>query len=166
MDADQKKTALRSIPYGLYVLTADDGEQKVASTINWVTQTSFVPPLVVAGVKKDSSTFTVATKAGAFALNVLGKEQGKAAYAFFKPAVDADGALSGEPYVRGETGAPLLTSCPSSIECKVVEVVDRGDHAIVVGEVVAVSVRKAPEGRADAGTLRLEDLGEKVFYGG
>ena len=50
MDADAKKTALRMIPYGLYVLTAagKDG-RKSAATVNWVTQASFAPPLVAVG---------------------------------------------------------------------------------------------------------------------
>ena len=44
MDANEKKTALRMIPYGLYVLTAEDkGGRVAASTINWVTQASFEP---------------------------------------------------------------------------------------------------------------------------
>jgi flavin reductase (DIM6/NTAB) family NADH-FMN oxidoreductase RutF len=30
MDADAKKTALRMIPYGIYVLTADDGKGNVS----------------------------------------------------------------------------------------------------------------------------------------
>jgi flavin reductase (DIM6/NTAB) family NADH-FMN oxidoreductase RutF len=37
MDADAKKTVLRMIPYGLYVLTAKSGEQIAAATVNWVT---------------------------------------------------------------------------------------------------------------------------------
>ena len=55
MDADAKKTALRMIPYGIYVLTSEGKDGKVAaSTVNWVTQTAFQPPLVVVGVKADS----------------------------------------------------------------------------------------------------------------
>jgi flavin reductase (DIM6/NTAB) family NADH-FMN oxidoreductase RutF len=45
MNEDAKKTALRMIPYGIYVLTGDDGEGNVAAaTVNWVTQTAFAPP--------------------------------------------------------------------------------------------------------------------------
>ena len=47
MNQDAKKTALRMIPYGIYVLTADDGKGNVAAaTVNWVTQTAFAPPLI------------------------------------------------------------------------------------------------------------------------
>ena len=60
MDADAKKTTLRMIPYGIYVLTADDGKGNIgAATVNWVTQASFAPPLVVVGVKADSGAHTV-----------------------------------------------------------------------------------------------------------
>ena len=60
MDADAKKTALRMIPYGLYVLTAEGKDGKVAaSTVNWVTQTAFQPPLVVVGVKADSGAHAI-----------------------------------------------------------------------------------------------------------
>ncbi|MEK9646582.1 MAG: flavin reductase family protein, partial [Alphaproteobacteria bacterium] len=149
MDADQKKTALRMIPYGIYVLTAEDGGDIAAATVNWVTQTSFDPPLVVIGVKADSGAYQIAKKAGHFALNVLGKGQQGAAFAFFKPAEVADGKISGEAYRTGTTGAPLLDSAPAAVECKVAEIVERGDHHIVIGEVVDAHVNKAPDGRAD-----------------
>jgi flavin reductase (DIM6/NTAB) family NADH-FMN oxidoreductase RutF len=46
MDEDAKKTALRMIPYGLYVLTAEDEDQNISTaTVNGVTQASFKPPL-------------------------------------------------------------------------------------------------------------------------
>ena len=90
MDADAKKTALRMIPYGLYVLTAEKDGEIAAATVNWVTQTAFDPPLVVVGVKADASAHDIIKKAGSFALNILGKGQQGPAFAFFKP-VEKDG---------------------------------------------------------------------------
>jgi len=50
MDPDTKKMALRMIPYGIYVLTAKGSDGSIAAAIvNWVTQTSFDPPLVAIG---------------------------------------------------------------------------------------------------------------------
>ena len=64
------------IPYGIYVLTADDGNGNIsAATVNWVTQSAFAPPLVVVGVKTDSGTYKTVKAAQTFALNMLGKEQ-------------------------------------------------------------------------------------------
>ena len=167
MDADAKKTALRMIPYGIYVLTAEapDGSF-AAATVNWVTQTSFVPPLVVVGVKADSSAHAVVTQARQFGLSILGKGQQDVAFKFFK-AVQRDGeSVAGEPLVRGADGIPLLAGAAAAVACRVVEVVPGGDHSVVVAEVIEARVARVPEGRPDDAVLLMKDLGEKVFYGG
>ena len=70
MDANTKKTTLRMIPYGLYVLTAAHADGRVAAaTINWVTQASFEPPLIAIGVKADSGAHSLIKDTKAFALN-------------------------------------------------------------------------------------------------
>lgn len=167
MDADAKKIALRMIPYGIYVLTAEDGKGgTAAATVNWVTQTSFDPPLVAVAVKADSGACGVVKTAGSFALNFLGKGQQGTAFTFFKPAQKEGDTLSGEPIAAGTTGAPVLTNAPACVECRVVDVVEKGDHHIVVGEVVEAKVATAPEGRADDASLHMRDLGDNVFYGG
>jgi len=167
MDANAKKTVLRMIPYGLYVLTAQAKDGTVAAgTVNWVTQASFAPPLVVVGVKTDSGAHAAIKDSGTFALNVLGKGQGPMAFTFFKPAQKDGNRISGEPYHAGSTGAPILDNAPAWIECRLTDTVERGDHSVFVGEVVDVGLTKAPEGRADDATLWLKELGPNVFYGG
>lgn len=87
MDANVKKTVLRMIPYGLYVLTAKGKDDTVgAATVNWVTQASFAPPLVVVGVRTDSQVHALIKDSRAFALNVLGKGQQAMAFTFFMPS--------------------------------------------------------------------------------
>ncbi len=167
MDDAAKKTALRMIPYGIYVMTAEAADgTTVAATVNWVTQTSFDPPLVAIGVKADSSAYQIVKDAGAFALNMLGKGQQGAAFTFFKPAERDGDSLSGEPIRAGANGAPVLENAIAHVECKVAEIVAVGDHHIVVGEVVGANVAKEPEGRADAAILEMKELGDNVFYGG
>lgn len=167
MDTEAKKRVLRMIPYGLYVLTAatEDGQQ-AAGTVNWVTQASFKPPLVVAAIKADSTLHEVTKQASAFALNVLGKGQQSLAFTFFKPVDWQDDSVSGQPYHRGETGSPILDDCIGYCECRVVAAVEEGDHTVFVAEVVAVGEKGSLEGRADEATLWLRDLGENIFYGG
>src|SRR5262250_983865 len=102
MDANAKKTALRMIPYGLYVLTAKGKDGAVAAaTVNWVTQASFAPPLVVVGVKTDSGAHAIIKDSRAFALNILGKGQQGMAFTFFKPAKRDGQTISGAPFRAG-----------------------------------------------------------------
>jgi flavin reductase (DIM6/NTAB) family NADH-FMN oxidoreductase RutF len=167
VDANAKKSVLRMIPYGLYVLTAQGKDGNVAAgTVNWVTQASFAPPLVVVGVKTDSGAHALIKESRAFALNVLGKGQQAMAFTFFKPAQRDGQRISGEPFHAGTTGAPILDNVPAWCECRLVDTVERGDHSIFVGEVVEVGLPKPIDGRADDATLWLKDLGPNVFYGG
>ncbi|MBV9825057.1 MAG: flavin reductase [Alphaproteobacteria bacterium] len=167
MDADAKKTALRMIPYGIYVLTADDGKGNVAAaTVNWVTQSAFAPPLVVVGVKTDSHGYAIVKETKTFTLNMLGKEHKGMAFTFFKPAALADGKLSGQAFHKGANGAPILDAALASVECKVTSIVEQGDHHIVVAEVTEAHVPNPISGRPDVAILEMKDLGENVFYGG
>lgn len=167
MNDATKKTALRMIPYGIFVLTAEDeGGTVGAATVNWVTQTSFDPPLLVVGVKADSRPLAVLRSSRSFGLNVLGKDQQGLAFAFFKPAEKGDGTISGEPCRRGSLGVPILENAIGCLECRVVEVVERGDHHIVIGEVADAHVPRTIEGRPDRATLHMAELGDNVFYGG
>ena len=166
MDDDAKKTALRMIPYGIYIMTAENDGEVAAATVNWVTQTSFAPPLVVVGAKADSGAYTIAKAAGNFTLNMLGKGQQGMAFGFFKPATRDGESISGEPFTMGGNGAPVLDNAIASVQCKIVEIVEQGDHHILVGEVVDANVAKEPEGRADEAILEMKELGDNVFYGG
>src|SRR6201998_2949663 len=123
------------IPYGIYVLTADDGKGNVAAaTVNWVTQTAFAPPLVVVGVKTDSGAYQIVTTTKTFGLNMLGKDAKGVAFTFFKPTKLEDGKLSGQAIHKGTTGVPILDAAPASVECPVTSIVEQGDHPIRLRE--------------------------------
>lgn len=160
MDAEVKKQVLRKLTYGLYVLTAADGEEVAAGTVNWLSQASFNPPLVMVGVKADSHLHTLIDRTRRFAVNVLGAQQKDVAQAFFRPTQLKDGRLNGYAFERGPaTGSPLLVDLPAWFECRVTDAVKGGDHSVVVGEVVECGLRDAP-----AKPLEMWDTG--WFYGG
>ncbi len=167
MDDSAKKTALRMIPYGIYVLGARqaDGSPQ-AATINWLTQTSFAPPLIAFAVKADSGAHAAlrATKKGA--ISILGKGQQGLAFTFFKPAVAEGDTLSGQKVHDGKSGAPIIDEALASIDFEVVEIVAQGDHHVFVAEVTDANLGQAIDGRPDDATLAMRDLGDKVFYGG
>lgn len=145
MDEAAKKTALRMIPYGMFVLTtkSSDGKAVGAATVNWITQTSFAPPLIAVGVKADSSAHAHIKDTGVFAVNVIGKEQKDLAFNFFKSHERDGDSIGGEKFEAGkETGAPLLLNSPAWWECKLVGEVAKGDHTLFVGEVVEAGVRR------------------------
>ena len=163
MDADAKKTTLRMIPYGLYVLTAVDGDSVGSGTINWVSQMSFDPPLVAMGVKKDTKSFAAVKAGGKLALSFLGSGQGSLAFAFFGDAeIDGDEFVTKDARIafeRTDGGAIVLTDAPAWVEMKLVDTIETGDHAVVVAEVIDVGLREE-----DPQVLTLKEL--NLNYGG
>ena len=107
MDQDAKKKALRMIPYGIYVMTAEGKDGSVAAaTVNWVTQASFAPPLVAVGVKADSGAHAIVKDSGSFVLNVLGKGQQGLAFNFFKSHERDGNSIGGGVLPGWKLGSP------------------------------------------------------------
>ncbi|MBF0288876.1 MAG: flavin reductase [SAR324 cluster bacterium] len=167
MDAEMKKTALRMVPYGLYILTAEDKQGRMAaSAVSWVTQSSFDPPQIAIAIKENSLTHNIVKDSNAFVLNMLRKDQASIAPTFYKTLEPEGNTIGGEPFFKGKTGSPIFQNAPAFIECTVVGSLEKGDHSVFVAEVVDAGVRQQPEGRPDDSILLVKDLGEKTFYSG
>jgi flavin reductase (DIM6/NTAB) family NADH-FMN oxidoreductase RutF len=153
-----KKTTLRMIPYGFYVLGHKNGEELGAATVNWVTQCSFEPPLVAVGIKKDSGAYASVKATGTFALSFLESGQKDLAFAFFKGTEVEGDKLNGYQFETAQTGAPILSDAPAWVELRFVSEVDTGDHSCVVAEVVNAGLKR------ESDALTLKEVG--VNYGG
>lgn len=111
LDQQVKKTALRAINYGLHVLTARSGDEVAAAGVNWLTQASFEPPLVVTGVKTDNDSHRLIEESGVFAVNVLGRDQLDVGKAFFRTSVVEGDTINGYRFEPGpENGCPLISA--------------------------------------------------------
>ena len=159
MDLQAKKTALRKIPHGVYVVGVRQGTQLNAFTATWFTQVSFTPPLVALGIKKDSHSLEMIRSDRVFTVNLLGKDQKPIAEHFVKPSAALGEKLQGVRHRPGTTGAPVLEEAIAFVECRVREIAnEHGDHVVVIGEVVEAGVRR------DEPALTLMDTG--WHYGG
>mgnify|MGYP001579325239 CR=1 FL=1 len=159
MDLQAKRTALRKIPHGVYVVGVKHDSQLNAFTATWLTQVSFTPPLVAVGIRKDAHSFEMIKRDRVFTVNLLGKDQKSMAEHFVKPASVVGEKLQTVRHRPGKTGAPVLEEAIAYFECEVREIAnDLGDHAVVIGEVVEAGVR------TDEPALTLMDTG--WHYGG
>lgn len=160
MDPQDKKVALRAITYGLYVMTASHEGELAGGGVNWLTQTSFEPPLVAAAVKADSGLHALISASGTFAVNVLADDQLDIAKAFFRSTQVEGDRINGHRFERGVvTDAPLLEEVPYWFECRVTDTVPGGDHTVFVAEVVGAGVR-------DAARMPLNLRSTGMNYGG
>lgn len=159
MDEAAKKTALRGITYGLYVVGVQENGDVNAFTGNWLTQTSFHPPLVALAVKEGAGSQETIEKTGVFAVSVLATGQKEIATQFFKPAHRVGnkfGELEFE--LTPETGCPVLKDGLSWFECRVRETVGGGDHRLYIAEVIGAGVYR------EGSPLAMSETG--FYYGG
>jgi flavin reductase (DIM6/NTAB) family NADH-FMN oxidoreductase RutF len=116
---------------------ADDGTPH-GLTVSSFTSVSVEPPLVLVCIDYSCAFlphFRAATK---FAINVLSEAQRDISVAF---AEKPEGRFDGLDWYSNVTGAPLLRDCLATLECRVSSIVEAGDHAIFLGEVVYAESR-------------------------
>ena len=144
MNESAKKKLLQLIPHALYILTAEAKGKHAASTISWMTQASFKPPLIVLGVRADSVTFEVLQQSKNFVLNYLGDNQKDIAQKFFKHVEPIDNTIAGETFVPSPLHKlPVFPHMAGYLECTIVDIVEHGDHAVVVAEVLEAELSQA-----------------------
>ena len=152
LDADAKKVLLRKIPHGLFVCGVREGDEVNGFTASWVTQGSFEPPLVVMGVRADSTSHGIIERTGRFSLNMLKADQKDLAAVFFKPQKGLGGRFEAAPFHEGPLGLPLLDGVVGGVECELVGQVKHGDHTVFVGEVKSATLLEDGEALTMAST--------------
>ena len=145
LDVAAKKILLRKIPHGLFICGVAEAETVNGFTASWVTQGSFQPPLVVIGVRADSTSHGIIQRSRRFSLNVMAAHQKDLVALFFKPQQAVGGRLSAAPYHLGPLGLPLLDDALGGLECEVVGSVTAGDHTVFVGEVKSAVLQQDGE---------------------
>lgn len=139
--------ALNTVTYGLYILTARDGERRNGCVINTLVQVALTPCQVSVSVNKANLTHEMVMKIGQFAVAVLERDTPlKFIGTFgFRSGRDYD-KFASAAYRDGVTGCPLMTEHTlATIEAKVRTAVDCGSHTTFVADVVASRLVKPGE---------------------
>jgi len=144
MDAEIKTKVLLKLTYGMWVLSAAADGDVEASTITWLSQSSFSPPMLMVAIKAETHLRKIVEKSGAFALHLLSESQRDLAGAFTRPTVVSAGKIGGLAYQPGPvTGSPLLEGFSAWLEARITDTITRGDHTVFVAEVLNAGVTDA-----------------------
>jgi flavin reductase (DIM6/NTAB) family NADH-FMN oxidoreductase RutF len=126
---------------GVTVITTRIGDDVRAMTANSITSVSLDPLLVLVCVERRASLHDLLMKSGVFAVNILSEEQ-RAFSEMFARRSELDEPMGGVPFTQGETGSPLIDGVIGWLDCEVWRTYDGGDHTIVVGRVVDMSMER------------------------
>jgi flavin reductase (DIM6/NTAB) family NADH-FMN oxidoreductase RutF len=137
MDETAKKQVLRLFSYGLYAVTAREGEQTAAMTVNWATQVSFAPPLIAVSMERESRTRAMVMRTGVFALCVFAAEQRELAGLLGRHSANVPDKFASVAWSPGSaTGCPLIAETLGALECRVVNTLEAGDSVLVLAAVI------------------------------
>lgn len=130
-------TATFKLSYGLFILTAREGEKDSGCIINTVQQLTDKPLQLSVTVNKQNYTHDMILRTGEFNVSVLDETADFSLFQRFgfQSGRDAD-KFSDFPKFRMENGVVYVArSCNAAFSCKVVQTVDCGTHTLFVAEV-------------------------------
>jgi flavin reductase (DIM6/NTAB) family NADH-FMN oxidoreductase RutF len=134
IDPQTFRIALGCFATGITIVTAvTRSGELLGITANSFNSVSLDPPLVLFSLHRAAYSLGAFTDGGHFAVNILGEDQRDLSLRFAQALGDK---WTGVEYELWETGAPILTGCLSSFECRTRALYDGGDHVIFLGEVL------------------------------
>ena len=102
-------------------------------TCNSFASVSLEPRLVLWSIRKAASSLEAFTQSGGFTVNVLSNQQEAIARQF--ATGDMASRFSGVPVQRQASQRQRLTDAMAWFDCQLHQLVDAGDHHIVIGQV-------------------------------
>ncbi len=134
-DAAAFRQTLGSFATGIAVATCQAGDAPRGITINSLTSVSLEPPLVLFCLSDRTRIYEDFLAAPTFAFNILASGQEALSRHFSSPAAMDWSEIARHPAPQHP---PLLADCMGWLICRRHAVYPGGDHAIIVGEVIAL----------------------------
>jgi flavin reductase (DIM6/NTAB) family NADH-FMN oxidoreductase RutF len=104
----------------------------VGMVVGTFTSVSLDPPLVAFMPAKSSTSWPLIRDSGAFCANVLSAEQEELCHSFSRRGGNK---FDGIRWTPGGSGSPVLDGVIAWVDCDIDQIVESGDHYIVIGRV-------------------------------
>jgi 3-hydroxy-9,10-secoandrosta-1,3,5(10)-triene-9,17-dione monooxygenase reductase component len=125
---------------GITVVTIlDANAAPQGMTANSFTSVSLDPPLVLFCIDLRTAFLNHFVPGAWYAINVLDEEQQEMSTCFARTGLDR---FQGIAWTAGVNGAPILAGVLASLECSVTQMVEAGDHVVVIGQVLHATWRE------------------------
>lgn len=134
--------AMFKLSYGLFLLTAKEGEKDNGCIINTVTQVTDSPKRISIAVNKANLTHDMILNTGVFNVSVLTTDTSFDLFKYygFQSGRDVD-KFPGDSIPRSQNGLTYLEGCSNAfISAKVIQTYDYGTHTLFVADVTEARV--------------------------
>lgn len=140
VDARTLRNVLANYPTGVAVVTARDAAGETAAmVVGTFSSVSLDPPLVSFMPRKGSWTFGRIREADNFTVSVLAHDQVELCSLLAKSDPSAFTAFDWDTSALGN---PAVSGALATIDCRLADILDAGDHHIVLGEAVELRAHR------------------------
>lgn len=133
-DPAEYRKALSCFATGVTVVTSRWQDQDWGMTCNSFASVSLEPRLVLWSIRKAASSLEAFTQSGGFSVSVLSQQQDAVALQF--ATGDMAARFAGVPVQRQASQRARLTEALAWFDCELHQLVDAGDHHILIGQVM------------------------------
>ncbi|MEQ1858118.1 MAG: flavin reductase family protein [Longimicrobiales bacterium] len=146
------RSVMASYPTGVTVVaTRDAAGAPLGLTVNAFTSVSLEPPLVLICIGRASASHDLLLAAGTFAVSMLSEAQAELARRFSRQP--SEGRFEGVAWWQAPSGNPILEGATAWIDCSIENVVQAGDHTVILGRARACGSTDTPALLFHRGTL-------------
>ncbi|MCH7472676.1 flavin reductase [bacterium] len=135
--------ALETMRSGIYIVTSAYRNQPAGCTCVWVSRVSFEPPLIAAVLAPGRHTLQTIERGKRLCVNVLGESSLELARKFGFTSGKESKKFTGVKHHRGASGSPVLNEAVSYLDCALQDILDLGDHRLVLGKVVDAAIQRS-----------------------
>lgn len=129
----QLRDAFGAFMTGVTVVTSrDKNGEPIGFTANSFSSVSLDPALLLVSIDKRSANFSNFTECDYFAVNILAEQQKETSNIFAQKVEDRFALID---WRASEKGTPLIDNSSAWFDCALHQVIDAGDHAILLGRV-------------------------------
>jgi flavin reductase (DIM6/NTAB) family NADH-FMN oxidoreductase RutF len=134
------KEALGNYPTGVTIVTTTGGENiPVGLTVNSFASVSLDPLLILWSIDHRVSSLDIFKQSGKFAVHILAGNQQELCKTFASKDVDRFANCN---WSFSELGVPVIEGAFAVLECTTHQLVEAGDHTILIGAVQNIEVQK------------------------
>ena len=129
------RQALGSFPTGVTVVSClDKNNNPLGFTANSFTSVSLDPQLISICIDKESFNIDTFSITEHFAVSILSESQQSISTTFATPNEER---FKNIDWRSEDTGSPIISNAVAWFDCKTEQVVDAGDHLILIGKIIS-----------------------------
>lgn len=145
VSSEELRLAMRTWATGVTIVGVAHEGVLHGMTVSSFTSVSLEPPLVLVSLEMGTRTYQMVQQAGTFGVTILADNQQEVSNCFANPHTELGDRFAGREVVYMETGAPFIAGGVAFFDCRVVNELPAGTHALLVAEVVAVKCNMTEE---------------------